>query len=135
MNQHEDEYSEFASISSHSSDEDAPMPAPASPILAALLAQPVPVPQHVFVEGIDEMAYMLWNIPTITLGAVAVFTCDYASICHFSNPGTAFRFVLTISSYRRTPVIVRMFPHIRENFDAVVNDMRQIIAAHPRAFE
>ena len=81
------------------------------------------------------MAYMLWNIPTITLGAVAVFTCDYASICHFSNPGTAFRFVLTISSNRRTPVIVRMFPHIRENFDAVVNDMRQIIAAHPRAFE
>jgi len=137
MSQHADLETDDESASSSSSDEDVQVPPQAHPILAALLVQPVPVPEHVsiLVEGIDEMSYMIWNVLATVLGAIAVFTCDHTSACHFPDAETASRFILTISSFPRTPIVVRMFPHTRQNFDNFTEAMRQSIMANPRLFE
>jgi len=42
-----------------------------------------------FVEDIPTASYDMWTTLARSQGAIAVFTCDNASLCHFATPGNA----------------------------------------------
>ncbi len=98
---------------------------------------PVVVPETttVLVEDIPTATYAMWNTLARGQGAIAVFTSDNASLCHFATPGIAFRFAAVLAAVTTTPRVIRMLPQTSHDFYGIAEQMRQNLATYPRPFE
>ena len=77
------------------------------------------------VEGIPEPSYAMWNLLARSHGALAAFTCDNMSLCHFPTPESARRFTVILDTMTDAPRTVVMFSQTRAAFDHLVQQIRQ----------
>ncbi len=86
-------------------------------------------------EGIHENSYVLWNMLTASFGAMAVFTCNGASRCHFDDSVKATRFALALAIVPQAPQIVAMFEETRQIFEATVQHIRATLTSNQFRFD
>ena len=95
----------------------------------------VPETTTVLAEDIPTATYAMWNTLVRSQGAIAVFTSDNASLCHFATPTIAFRFAAVLAAVTTTPKVIKMLPQASQDYYGIVEQMRQNIAAYPRPFQ
>jgi len=78
-------------------------------------------------EGISRVSYVLWNMLTASFGAMAVFTCNGTSRCHFNDSAKAMKFALALTIVPNAPSIVNMKEETQQQFEAASQQIRATI--------
>ena len=132
--QDDESESDFSDVSMSSNSSDYTVP---TALVLGHPGQPSTPDEHitVLIEDVHEEAYAIWNAFALNLGAVAVFSTDRSSVCHFQSLVVAMRFLVVLTVVPRMPRIRTSIVQTREVFNQAIARTLADLQVHPRPFD
>ncbi len=78
----------------------------------------------VWMEFVPIPAFTIWNLLARSYGAVATFTYNGTTLCHFDDSSEGMHFALTVASQPNLPLLVDLIEESEEEYWARIQEIK-----------